>query len=335
MGRIFSTGVAPSLGFGACVNGVTDGELKAARQILFAATPPVTPGTSLTAKLALLGDPAASLAIAPAVQWHRHVWRALCGLPGPKEPLTFWRRLWEDATQRLPKTWRGCRGPIAAAVLSLQRIGWRALDGFRWVDDRGQELALTGYSPRLLGMMLREGVQRQLERNLAVKAGLAPEGNPEGVRAMVDVARSLLRSKKVDALGKGIIRSFFCGSIWTTERARENGYNIEVKCALCGCCDDSVAHRLRCMHPSAVAARAQVKVSARARRDFMDGHGEDPSVAKLKWCRGLVQHPCSWYPAPAAESGCFAESRWERRWTRLSSLCRRATSSGMARRTPA
>ena len=40
MSRIVSAGMAPGLGFGACVNGLTDAELTRARNILFAATPP-------------------------------------------------------------------------------------------------------------------------------------------------------------------------------------------------------------------------------------------------------------------------------------------------------
>ena len=140
-------------------------------------------------------------------------------------------------------------------MLSFLRIGWKAVDAFRWEDDRGRSVVLTAHSPRLLRMMLKDGLQRQLERDLAVKVGLCDKDNPGGARAMVDVARSMLRSKKVDALGKGIIRSFFCGAIWTTKRASDSGYRIEVKCALCGGGDDSVTHRLRCPHPDAVEAR--------------------------------------------------------------------------------
>ena len=40
-------------------------------------------------------------------------------------------------------------------------------------------------------------------------------------RALVDIARAMLRSRTLDPLGKGLVRAMFCGSLWTTQRARD------------------------------------------------------------------------------------------------------------------
>ena len=208
----------------------------------------------------------------------------------------------------MTRTWRGSKGPLANAVLSLRRIGWRADGPFRRTDDRQQAVILADYSPNLLCQLLRDGVQRQLERDMGGKLGFGvAEMTQEPVRALVDVARAMLRSSTLDARGKGLVRALFCGSLWTTQRARECGYDIEVKCAMCGGPRDDVAHRLRCTHPDVVAARAGVRTSKRFVADFVSAVDATGAEARAKWERGVVPHPVHWYPKPAVSHSCWGK----------------------------
>ena len=59
-------------------------------------------GSSLTAKLVLFGDAAASLAVAIVEAWHSEVWRAANNRPGPNLGLLQLRRIWDAIG--VPKT---------------------------------------------------------------------------------------------------------------------------------------------------------------------------------------------------------------------------------------
>ena len=145
MSRISMAGSRPSLAFGAKVNGVTDAEWAAARRILLAPADPVTSGTSLRAKVALVGDPAGGMAVAPILAWAQEVWRAATGAGGSHMAFPELRRVWEMSAHAFidgwqvpgPCAWRKVPGPVAACCLSMRRIGWRAMSPFKFVTDEG------------------------------------------------------------------------------------------------------------------------------------------------------------------------------------------------------
>jgi len=183
--------------------------------------------------------------------------------------------------------------------LSLRRIGWRPsqeFGAFIWIDDNEMEIKLTAYSPNLLCYMMLEAYQRLIERQLGEQLGLRDDRAQTQVRALVDVARTKIRSKRTDALGKSLVACAFCDSIWTTARARACGYDIEVVCPLCGEPEDGVAHRLfRCQHPDVVAARQEC-LTPKQLRSLPRNRAEQDS---LLWTRGIAPNPCSWWPKPA------------------------------------
>jgi len=76
MNRIYVCGVKPAVGYGAAVNGFNDKELRNCRKVFMADRTPASGGASLTAKLAVHGDPLWKEAVAPALEWHRQVWAA-------------------------------------------------------------------------------------------------------------------------------------------------------------------------------------------------------------------------------------------------------------------
>eukprot|EP00959_Pyramimonas_sp_CCMP1952_P064657 1349510-Pyramimonas_sp.AAC.1 len=52
-------------------------------------------------------------------------------------------------------------------LLSLDRIGWKALSFSRWQDDKGNVVHLLYHSPAMVASLLQSGVQRSHERRLA------------------------------------------------------------------------------------------------------------------------------------------------------------------------
>ena len=70
-GIVASMGVVAATAYGAAVNGVSDSELGKVTRIGAAGMSPGAMGRSLTALLALKGDPAWRAAVGPILQWIR------------------------------------------------------------------------------------------------------------------------------------------------------------------------------------------------------------------------------------------------------------------------
>ena len=108
---------------------------------------------------------------------------------------------------------------------------------------------LTAHSPKFVQRAVMDGIQRSLERDLAAHVGL--DDGPAGVRALVDVTRSLLRSRNKTPLQKPMAASLFCSALWTRQRADEAGYELDsTLCPLCLHAADTLWHRLyECASP--------------------------------------------------------------------------------------
>ena len=145
------------------------------------------------------------------------------------------RRLWEAAAPANVEGWRSAKGPLAGAVPPLCRIGWEVLGSFQWRGDRGIAITLTD-PHRFTEELLRAGIQRSLEMQLARKASIA--GGHTGVcepRTLLDIVQTAMRSSKRSALSKAAVASFFCGACWTFERAEQSGYLLQSRlCPRCG-----------------------------------------------------------------------------------------------------
>ena len=84
--------------------------------------------------------------------------------------------------------------------LSLLRIGWAMPNFAQLQSDLGTSYSLTTTSPKLVKMLLREGVLRQLCRLSGKKLGVDS-------RLCYDSAIRDLRSSKFTAYEKGAIRA--------------------------------------------------------------------------------------------------------------------------------
>ena len=213
-GHVFASGVLPAIDYGVEVTGFDDRELLIVQRIGAAATSAGQSGRSLTANRLIHGDPTWKAMCAPAVRWQKEVWRAsfmpddtTAGPDGRRAgraiiPSNDLRDYWAAATntQHLwysadgVPAWSETRGPIGATVLSLERLGWQAVEWDRWVDDEGHEHVLSGYSPKLFRSMMYQSTQRDAQRTLAkAVAQLAETENEDVCNKRLLVEQAILR----------------------------------------------------------------------------------------------------------------------------------------------
>jgi hypothetical protein len=164
--RIFVSGFLPAACYGSEILGFSNQELLKMRRLASHALQPRGQGRSLTAVLAVHGDPVAKAMLAPIVRWAREVWQVSCGKKGAGFSLPRLRRCWE-IVQRKEATlsWSSIRGPVGACLLTIKRLGWKANSAFTITNDQGSQFSLTKISPSGLEKELLAGHQRQLAAN--------------------------------------------------------------------------------------------------------------------------------------------------------------------------
>ena len=275
------------------VLGMSDKELTEIRSVLLSGFAPAHRGASLTAKICLHGDPAWLQATAPARQWSTSLWRSLTT---PRtSPLSFrdhiriWRQLAAQQLDLGPEQWRNSRGPGHRMLLSLERIGWRALSFHLWRDDKNNIIDLMYTSPAMVASLLQSGVQRSHERRLAMSSS---SFGAERVR--VDPLRSLLRSKRTSPRARYWICSCFSNGCWTADRLHASGYVSDGKCPLCGGADSLFHRQWLCEHPEVVAVRSEAIDQA-----TIDAARSSVPSEHWFWSRLMLAHPGESFPPPS------------------------------------
>ncbi len=304
--RIYTAGVGPSATYHAAVQGLTDKEMLLLRRLAATTFPPRSRFRSLTAAHVINGMPTAAAEVAAAVQYSRMVWAAtVCGAERPRYEgfgLPGLRSAWEEVRRRADtflnadasddsrrRCWDDTRGPLAAAMLELDRVGWVPEGPFEWKDDLGVRVCLTETPPSMLKDLLTAAVKRKAERIIgAERARTDPAFN--GKRACLDVAMSsAMRSRSMTPLEKGAFRSVITGAVLTMSRARANGYEVEDLCPLCGECGDTVHHRVYGCCKSRDVVRASVP------KWFWD-EAQRASHGDRFWTTGVMPHPAELVP---------------------------------------
>ena len=188
--------------------------------------------------------------------------------------------------------WSATRGPIGAAILTIDRIGWSPISATKWKDDRGIEIDLTLYSPKLFDILVRDSCQRLAERSLAKKTADPLLVNRS---ACLDPARDYIKKRKHSTKAKSAVAAVVTNSLWTKSRLRESGYQLDdVLCDLCGVATDTLHHRLWiCNHPQAVCARNRIAGTRLVAEAVTAG---DQSTF---FCHGILPHPCDLLPLPS------------------------------------
>ena len=300
---IFTAGVAASADYGAAVNGFTESEIVTLRRTAAAAVCPRGRGRSLTMAMLLNGMPTAASEIAPALQYAKNIWRATVSQARDQDlKLPDVSRLWQEmeaqgyqrkllkhrdsckkpSADKSSRGWSACRGPLGAMILTLDRIGWIAVDAFTWQNDWGEVIPLTTFSPALLKTMMCEAVQRQAQRCIA-STWKANGHSFEGDRVCTDVVCSVLEGKGLTPLEKGTLASVVADAVWTRDRAFHCGYNVQNCCPLCGVQGDTTHHRVwEC--PKTEEVRKKLP-------RWLVHEANQASKADRFWTTGVFPHP--------------------------------------------
>ena len=117
LGRLYMVGIRPAVSFGAPVNGLSDSELLKLRRTLVSPITPCHGGVSLSAKLALMGDPAWKQAVAPVVAWVSAVWIAITQPQWARISIVELRSIWLQAEPEDVQTWAKSRGSSSMSTL--------------------------------------------------------------------------------------------------------------------------------------------------------------------------------------------------------------------------
>ena len=294
---IFTAGVLPAASFGCEVLGVSNVELGKLQAVALSAMKPTTRGRSKSGIMTARGDPTWKAATAPIIRWAQELWwtqvpksRAV-----PCLSMRTLRRAWAAAAARPVKSWGHVRGAVDAARLSLKRINWRFRDATHLVTDRGVCIPLLKTSPKLLGKLLRDGVQRAWQRKFGTS--LRAEGW-DGSRVCADPPRTLCNSKwaKANPLAAHHAVKAFVGGAWTKERAAKAGYVVkDMLCELCGEAVDTFEHRV-------CSCRAAAHVRQRHSKT-MKQIKSCPELGPLFATRAIWRQPADSCPLPPVDGG--------------------------------
>ena len=170
--------------------------------------PPKSKSSSLTAKLIIHNDPCWLGAVGPALSWAEECWRAATASPCAHLSVGTLSKLWHQMSGRHAADWARCRGPLNAAILSLQRLSWRMVGPFTWLTDQNVEVSPLKCSPKLIADMMRDALRRSHQRAYASKCG----GRFEGRRACMDTVVAMLKGKVLQPSGKGALYALVCRS---------------------------------------------------------------------------------------------------------------------------
>ena len=120
LGRLYMVGIRPAASFGAPANGLSDSELLKLRRTLVSPITPCHGGVSLSAKLALMGDPAWKQAVAPVVAWVSAVWIAITQPQWARISIVELRTIWVQADHEPPNLGEVSRASAATGTLPAQ-----------------------------------------------------------------------------------------------------------------------------------------------------------------------------------------------------------------------
>ena len=174
---MFVVGVKTTATFASAVTGVSPGLRKALRTQALKFLRPYGSGRSASLVMAIHKDPIAGDCIASLVRYHQEVWESLNNLGGAaaagRLPLSTLHAAWRRVAQKPPRGWRHARGPISAAWLVVQEIGWKWAQAFSMTNTRGEVILLTKHSPATLPLLVLQDWQANIERSAAARLAAA------------------------------------------------------------------------------------------------------------------------------------------------------------------
>ena len=203
--RVLRTGGLAGAQFGQGVLGVADYSLlqirRCAAGMIGGAACGKDPNMVLIAAEARMGasaDPAFSAHADTVVQWATGVWDNLLPIALLQRSLTNAKM----ALARARRQWAVVKGPAAALVATLARIGWTVIDATTAYDDLATEVSFILDSPAMVKRKVHESVRRWRWRLAGLLGGVGENWQREGPM-WEPVAAMINRGKWYDPEGGG------------------------------------------------------------------------------------------------------------------------------------
>ena len=238
MRELFITGLQSFSHYGSEVIGLDTRQLQRARARYMELVGTKAPSAKANLTLAVMGDPLWRQGLGPALTWATIVWKATTSTDYASViSVPELGRLAGPVMVKAPRTWGAVRGPLGAAVMSLQRVGWRFHNSLTLIFDTGERFPLPSTSPALLAYHLQVSWKRKLGRSAAKSIGM--EGEQLDTTVFQQHQR---RSQHGQSLP--LLKAFLTQGVWSSHRLKMAGYDIESSCPHCGAERDTLGHRL-------------------------------------------------------------------------------------------
>jgi hypothetical protein len=289
--------------------GITNSALQCVRKIMGSATGFSCGGSSLTARLAVGGkshaelDPAVEDANPPLMALISRLWER----PHMRADFVFaWRAARSAATGEDAGKWHWVRGPVGAAMTTMQRLEAKWKSPFL-ITLLNQEIDILQTPPAQVREIIKAHARWKLDLNL-IDRWVVMEGGgdlavvKERYKFGIDWAllRNVLRGKTGDIAPaeRHALKAVVCGCFWPEERRWLAGLTREGTCSACFEAIGSARHRLHDCEPLRVALDMAVWADrlprAAAHRRW------DPALAPLE-IRGLPPKAHLWQPTLVEE----------------------------------
>ena len=164
----------PAVLYGVDVVGYADSRLEEARRLFARAVAPPAAGKNadlvlhFAARAGSDADPAIGAHVLPIGMLAQAVWEGWAGRDGVERVLAH-------AHATAARGWAAVAGPLAAAVASMRRIGWRINATTHILDDLGQSWSMVEDSPASIKDAVKRTVGRwRFQRVCATLPGLDP-----------------------------------------------------------------------------------------------------------------------------------------------------------------
>ena len=316
--RLVRTGGTAALSFGQAVVGVSPAMLLQQRRAVASATVASAGGGDLDITLMMAdggsrgcADPAFAAHVDPVWHWTMAVWEQWL-------PIRAMQQLVAGASRRLSQAkhpWGVVRGPAAAFVASVQRLGWTVHTAVEVCTDSGVTLRLCLGSPAFVKHAVVESVRRWRWRRVAAQLPSLDAGGTGAGAIMQPIYKLLEPARSSPGLWgpqqRAALRSAVTNRQWPQVRFAAAGFSSSNECQFCAADAQACAlpvtpsppgtltHRLWSVCPTIKEALDEWvprQLAAEAAMLLRDG-----PLDAAHWSRGLVPLPLEKVPPPPAD----------------------------------
>lgn len=299
--KLAKTGGLPSIRYGDSAIGASDADLDRARRLVASTAGCAGGGRSHVIAMMLKDarSESGSSKLDPIFSFTTGVVHALAQEVWSQHlPLRLLDRSVRHQSRRLAtstRPWRLARGPAAATILTLRRIGWSMPSARAIADEFGTVIDLVEHGPRDVATLVDRGVQRYLCRWVAAYLGQPQLSDGITLKPLARIIDGSLGGLAPRL--RGALRSTVEGGQWPQQRLAAAGLADANVCRRCELLVGTLLHRhMDC--PATAAHRHQCldwEVAAGFRRAQRSG-------APLVFCSRLLA-PCldAFLPPPLSE----------------------------------